>query len=92
MSRKRLYAYGWYAEAGYLLIPRRLDLALRYSWLDSNRSRSRDATSEVTAGLDYYVHEHGLKLQLDYVRTHRQRAAGAPANDQTILLQAQLMP
>jgi len=91
-SRKRLYAYGWYAEAGYLLIPRRLDLALRYSWLDSNRSRSRDATSEVTAGLDYYVHEHGLKLQLDYVRTHRQRAAGAPANDQTILLQAQLMP
>ncbi|HEY3202965.1 MAG TPA: porin [Thermoanaerobaculia bacterium] len=91
-SGGRLYAYGWYGEAGYLLLPRRLDVALRYSWVDANRNVARDSVGEVTAALDYYVHAHNFKLQLDYVRTHRQRTTGAPANDQTFLIQAQLMP
>jgi hypothetical protein len=35
---------------------------------------------------------NSFKVLLDYTRTHRQRVDGSPANDQAILIQAQLMP
>jgi len=91
-SGARLYAYGWYAQAGYCVLPGRLELATRYSFVDPNRETRHDNLSTATGGLNYYFHRHNLKLQLDYTRTHRQRADGAPANDQAVLVQAQLMP
>lgn len=86
-----LRAYGWYGQAGYLVIPRKLDLAVRYSVVEANRSVSRDQASVFTGASTWYIRGNHVKLQLDYSRTHRQRAAGEPANDQLVRLQAQLI-
>ena len=91
-SGTRVYAYGWYAQAGYFILPKKLDLAARYSFVDYNRSLSNDGVSIINTAATWYVRGNNLKLVIDYSRTHRQRASLAPANDQAILVQAQLMP
>jgi len=91
-SGVKVYAYGWYAQAGYFILPKRLDLAARYSFVDYNRSLSNDGVSIINTAATYYFRANSLKLVIDYSRTHRQRASLAPANDQAILVQAQLMP
>lgn len=92
VSGARVYAYGWYAQAGYFILPKRLDIAARYSFVDYNRSLSNDGVSIINSAATYYFRANNLKLVIDYSRTHRQRAGKAPANDQAILVQAQLMP
>jgi phosphate-selective porin OprO/OprP len=91
-SGARVYAYGWYAQAGYFILPKKLDLAARYSFVDYNRSLSNDGISVINTAATWYFRANNLKLVIDYSRTHRQRASLAPANDQAILVQAQLMP
>jgi phosphate-selective porin OprO/OprP len=91
-SGVKLSAYGWYGQAGYFILPGRLDLAARYAYVDFNRNVRGDSVSAVTAATSYYFRRNSAKIVLDYTRTHRQRADGTPANDQAILLQAQLMP
>ncbi len=91
-SGARLYAYGWYAQAGYFLLPSRLDLAARYAYVDYNRSVARGGVSVVSAATSYYFRRNSLKIVLDYSRTHRQRPTGSPANDSAFMVQAQLMP
>lgn len=88
----KLTAYGWYGQAGYFILPGRLDLAARYAYVDFDRNVSGDGLSAVTAATSYYFRRNSFKIVLDYTRTHRQRADGSPANDQAILVQAQLMP
>jgi phosphate-selective porin OprO/OprP len=91
-SGARLYAYGWYAQTGYFILPSRLDLAARYAYVDYNRSVARGGVSLVSAATSYYFRRNSLKIVLDYSRTHRQRPNGSPANDQAFLVQVQLMP
>lgn len=90
-SGVKLRAYGWYAQSGYLVIPHKVELAARYSLVDANRAVFRDQSSVVTGAATWYIKRNNVKLQLDYSRTHRQRASGVPANDQLFRLQAQLM-
>ena len=91
-SAARVYAYGWYAQAGYFILPEKLDLAGRYSYVDYNRSVARGGVSIVSAATSYYFRRNSLKVVLDYSRTHRQRPGGQPANDSAWIIQAQLMP
>jgi len=91
-SGARVYAYGWYAQAGYFILPKKLDIAARYSFVDYNRSLSNDGVSVINTAATWYFRANNLKLVIDYSRTHRQRASLAPANDQAILVQVQLMP
>jgi phosphate-selective porin OprO and OprP len=91
-SGARVYAYGWYAQAGYFILPEKLDLAGRYSYVDYNRSVSRGGVSVISAATSYYFRRNSLKVVLDYSRTHRQRPSGQPANDSAFIVQAQLMP
>jgi phosphate-selective porin OprO/OprP len=92
-SRVRLYAYGYYGQAGYFVLPCKLDVAARYSLVDYNRNTVNDGVSIVSAVGNYYFRRYALKLTLDYSRTHRQRPLPLePANDQAFIVQAQLMP
>jgi phosphate-selective porin len=86
-----LRAYGWYGQAAYLVLPKTLDLAVRYSVVDANRAAPHDTNSVVTAATTWYIKRNNVKLQFDYSRTHRQRGSGAPANDQLFRVQVQLM-
>jgi phosphate-selective porin len=86
-----LRAKGWYGQVGYLVVPGKLDIALRDAAVDSNRAVSRDVVSTVTGAIDYYFRRHNVKLQGEYSRVHRQLPAGGAANDKVFRLQAQLM-
>lgn len=54
--------YGWYGQAGYLLVPRLLELVARYGQTALPDAKQR----ELLGGLDvYHRGDHALKLQLE---------------------------
>jgi hypothetical protein len=86
-----LRARGWYAQVGYLVIPGKVDIALRYSAVDPNRAVSRDVVSTATGAADYYFRRHNVKLQGEYSRVHRHFPAGGATRDRVLRFQVQLM-
>ena len=88
---RTVHSRGYYAQAGYFLLPKRLEVAARYSSVDPNRDRSRDLQVELNGGVSYYFRGHNLKLQGDCTNIHIQQAAGKePTNDKQLRVQAQL--
>jgi phosphate-selective porin OprO/OprP len=86
-----VHSRGYYAQAGYFLLPKRLEVAARYSSVDPNRNKARDHQVEVTGGVSYYFEGHNLKLQGDYTNIHTQQAVGKqPTDDRQLRVQAQL--
>jgi len=65
----RVRADGWYAQATWFAIPRRLQVVAKYDAFDPNRELREADTRTWTAGLNYFVRGDSLKLQLDYLRT-----------------------
>lgn len=88
---RSVHARGYYAQAGFFLLPKRLEVAGRYSGVDPNRDRPRDLQIEVAGAVSYYFEGHNLKVQGDYTNIHVQRAAGLEAtDDKQLRVQAQL--
>jgi phosphate-selective porin len=61
-------ADGYYVQAGYQVIPKKLELAARYSEVksdDANASAKFDQ-SQTQFGVNYYFDKHNLKVQTDY--------------------------
>ncbi|HHT9123610.1 MAG TPA: porin [Candidatus Wunengus sp. YC63] len=56
---------GFYTQAGYFVIPKKLELAARYSVLDPNNNVSDDLQREYTGGINYYFRAHRSKIQGD---------------------------
>ncbi|MDO8141763.1 MAG: porin [Candidatus Brocadiales bacterium] len=56
---------GFYTQAGYFVIPKKLEVAARYSMLDPNNDVSDDLQKEYTTGLNYYFRAHRSKIQAD---------------------------
>jgi phosphate-selective porin OprO/OprP len=71
-SAKKLRARGFYTQAGYFIIPKHLELAARYSYVDPNRDTSQDLQSEIQGAVSYYFSKHNLKLQADVTNIHKQ--------------------
>jgi phosphate-selective porin OprO/OprP len=88
---RTVHSRGYYAQAGYFLLPKRLEAAVRYSSVDPNHDRPRDLQVEVTGGVSYYFQGHNLKVQGDYTNIHIQQAVGRqPTDDMQVRVQAQL--
>jgi len=87
---RSLKSRGYYAQAGYFLLPKHLEVAARYSSVDPNRDKSRDLQVEVTGAVSYYFQGHNLKLQGDYTNIHKQVAGKQATDDQQLRVQAQL--
>jgi len=88
-SNKILRAEGFYAQAGYCIIPKTLEVAIRYSYVDPNRDKINDLTTDIQGAISYYFSKHNLKLQGDVTDTHDQSKGGA--DDMTYRLQAQII-
>jgi phosphate-selective porin OprO/OprP len=67
--------HGYYTQAGYFIIPKKLQMAFRYSTITPNEKAvvTKASGSEVTQGQDemlgaisYYFAQHNLKLQTDF--------------------------
>lgn len=80
---------GLVAEAGYMVLPKRLGVTARVEWLDANQD-VEDETDNliVTGGLSYRVVGEVLKLQADF--THREEQAGLSLSNDAFTLKGQL--
>lgn len=57
---------GFYTQLGYFVIPKRLELAARYSLLDPDDDVSDDYGREYAFGVNYYFRDHRSKIQADF--------------------------
>jgi phosphate-selective porin OprO and OprP len=82
-------ADGYYLQAGYQVIPQKLELGVRYSAIestDTNASAKFDK-NETQLGVNYYFAKHDLKLQSDVTLVEDNLAANK--DDTIVRLQAQ---
>lgn len=56
---------GWNLQGGYMLVPGKLELALRYALLDPSNRRREDERLEKGVALGYFFNQHAHKLQGD---------------------------
>ena len=59
---------GYYITAGYFLIPKKLQLAMRWEDLNPGQ-KGNDGIHSITGGLNYYIHGDDLKLMINYIHT-----------------------
>lgn len=84
-------ADGYYLQAGYQVIPQKLELGVRYSAIEStdlNASQSFDK-NETQVGVNYYFAKHDLKLQSDITWVSDDLPANIDKDDTIVRLQAQ---
>jgi len=72
-SNKDVFAQGFYAQAGYFILPKHLEIAMRYAWMDPNRDLKNNLTSEIQGAVSYYFFDHNLKLQADMTNHHENK-------------------
>jgi len=89
-SNKLLRAQGFYAQAGYMIIPKKLEAAFRYSYLDPNRDVKNDHVIETIGAVSYYFDKNNLKLQGDVGNIHTQTST-KPTDDMQYRVQVQLI-
>ena len=88
-SGKLLRAQGFYAQAGYCIIPKTLEAAFRYSFVDPNRDKSGDNLTETQGAVSWYINKHNLKLQGDVTDSHDQSKGST--DNMIYRLQAQII-
>ena len=84
-----LRAHGFYAQTGYLIIPKTLEVAFRYSYLDPDRDRVNDTITEQIGAVSYYFDKHNLKIQTDVGNIHTQTST-RPIDEMQYRVQAQI--
>lgn len=95
-SGRKLHATGAYAQAGYFIIPKQVELAYRFSYLDPNRDVLKDNWVENSIATSWYINKNNLKLQADYTHVHKQKAIASTSgthatDDQQIRFQMQML-
>lgn len=88
-SNNTLRAQGFYTQAGYFILPKTLEAAIRYSYVDPNRDKSDDLRTDIQGAISYYFNKQNLKLQGDVTDTHDQSKNGV--DTMTYRLQAQVV-
>ncbi|MGR3219080.1 MAG: porin [Candidatus Anammoxibacter sp.] len=68
ISDVNLIDYGFFVQAGYFLIPKKLELAGRYSLVEFDDELKKDSLKNVAIGVNYFFNGHGSKLQFNAVR------------------------
>ena len=65
-------ATGFYAQAGYFVVPGTIEVVGRYSYMDPDTLRAQDTMTSTVGGLNWYFSGHEHKLQFDYgvITTH----------------------
>ena len=57
---------GFFTQVGYFVLPKKLEVAARYSMVDPNKDVSNDIQKEYTGGVNYYFRRHRSKIQADF--------------------------
>ena len=84
-----LRAQGFFGQAGYCIIPKTLEVAFRYSFVDPDRDTLNDQVTDTAGAVSYYFNKHNLKLQGDVTNSHDQ--SKNRSDDMIYRLQAQVI-
>jgi len=57
---------GFVVQAGYLFVPEKFEVAIRFAVVDPNKDIEDWKYKEFTAGWNYFFRMHYLKFQMDY--------------------------
>ena len=72
-------AYGWYAQVGKYIIPRKLELAVRYGFMDPSTQQVNDLVKEFGAAINYsFDGTYNNRLVVDYSHIHLGSGGRAP--------------
>ena len=85
---KQLNADGFYVSGAAFLVPKKLQAAVRFETVDPNKSVSGNSSDVWSFGLNYYIKDHDVKLQLNYLLGNQ---AGFKDNQGRIIARAQIM-
>lgn len=85
---------GYYIQGSYFLIPKKLQVAVR--WEDLNPGQmGNDGIHSITGGLNYYIHGDDIKLMVNYIHTWSDFRAAHPEfgddNFNEVIARVQLM-
>ena len=73
---------GAIGQVGFFLVPRKIELAVRYSYFDEDKDTSNDREIEKRLGFGYYFSKHDLKFQADYGQVKNEASATDEKTDQ----------
>jgi phosphate-selective porin len=76
---------GWYGQAGYFIIPRKLQLAAKYDTYDPNKKVATDRT-EIYTGAATYFFNTWARISVNYLDRHEE----TPTQIKNNILEAQL--
>ncbi|MGR3177389.1 MAG: hypothetical protein ACUZ8E_04975 [Candidatus Anammoxibacter sp.] len=73
ISDVNLIDYGFFVQAGYFLIPKKLELAGRYSLVEFDDELEKDSLKNAAIGVNYFFNGHQSKLQFNAVRFNEEK-------------------
>ena len=82
------HSNGWHAQAGYMVVRQKLEVAFRYATWDPTDQVSGNDQSETGGAVSYFVMGHDLKVQADF-RALKDDSRGA--TDHELRVQAQFV-
>lgn len=82
---------GFFSQAGYFVIPKRLEIAARYSMLDADEDINDNIAREYTGGINYYFRGHRSKIQADYGHFETEMGDDQDKNENRVRLQYQII-
>ncbi len=69
---------GFNIQAGAFIIPKHLEVALRFAMVDPDVDVDDDTEQEIAGGINYFIQKHNLKLQADYARLTEEQPDDKP--------------
>lgn len=86
-------ANGWYAQAGYMIVPEAWELAARYSVVDANTDVDDNLKSEAMAGINCFIHKggHAMKITADIAQLAEEKGPGMEYKDIRARVQLQVI-
>jgi phosphate-selective porin OprO/OprP len=73
---------GWYAQAGYFIVPEKWEIAGRYGENDPSELVGPDKITEIRGGINFFYARHALKVQADYGQIKTETSSGDRKNNE----------
>ncbi len=77
---------GFHVQGGFMAIPQKLDVALRYAVVDPNTDADEDRATEVRLGTSWFLKKHNYKLIADAGQVTYERNNSAVSGDNARLV------
>ncbi len=82
---------GFFTQAGYFVIPKRLEFAARYSMFDPDEDVNDNIEREYSGGINYYFRGHRSKIQADAGHFVTEKGDDHDRNENRIRMQYQIV-